>query len=108
MIFIVARMKVRPEYVETWLPLMEEFTLATRSEPGNLWFDWSRSVDSPDEFILIEAFRDGAAGSAHVQTDHFRKALETMRPTLLETPRIINVELPGDDWSRMGELEIAP
>jgi hypothetical protein len=34
--------------------------------------------------------------------------VEAMRPTLLETPRIINVELPGEDRSRMGELEILP
>jgi quinol monooxygenase YgiN len=108
MIFIVAKMKVRPEYVETWLALLEGFTVATRSEPGNLWFDWSRSVDSPNEFVLIEAFRDGEAGGAHVRSDHFKNALETMRPTLLETPRIINVEVPGDDWSLMGELEIVP
>jgi hypothetical protein len=30
-----------------------------------------------------------------------------MRPALSETPRILHTELPGDDWSRMGELEIA-
>jgi quinol monooxygenase YgiN len=106
LIFIVARMRVRPEFVETWLSTVEEFTVATRAEPGNLWFDWSRSVDSDNEFVLIEAFRDGDAGVAHVQSDHFQRVLEVMRPTLLETPRIINVEVPAQDWSRMGELEI--
>lgn len=30
-----------------------------------------------------------------------------MRPALSETPRIIHTDLPGTDWSRMGELEIS-
>ncbi len=108
MIFIAVRFKVRPEYAEGWLDLVDGFTRATRSEPGNLWFDWSRSVDDPDEFVLLEAFRDGDAGVAHVSSDHFRAAMADMPKALVETPRIINGELPGDTWSRMGELEITP
>jgi hypothetical protein len=34
---------------------------------ANPFFDWSRSVDDPNEFVLVEAFRDGDAGAAHVQ-----------------------------------------
>ena len=63
MIFIAVRFKVLPEHSDGWLSLVDDFTRATRSEPGNLWFDWSRSVDDPNEFVLLEAFRDGAAGS---------------------------------------------
>lgn len=29
-----------------------------------------------------------------------------MRPALSETPRIVHTEIPGEDWSRMGELEV--
>jgi quinol monooxygenase YgiN len=106
MIFIAVRFKVRPEYSEDWLSLVADFTTATRAEPGNLWFDWSRSVDDPNEFILLEAFRDGAAGGEHVGSDHFRAAMKAMPEALAETPQIINAELPGTEWARMGELEI--
>lgn len=106
MIFIVVRFKVRPEFQDSWLEITKEFTEATRAEPGNLWYDWSRNVDDPGEFILVEAFRDSAAGAAHVNADHFRKGLDAMRPALIETPRIINTEVPGTEWSRMGELQI--
>ena len=54
--------------------LTREFTEATRAEPGNLWFDWSRSLDDPTEYVLVEAFRDGEAGAAHVQSEHFAAA----------------------------------
>ncbi|MBA0052606.1 antibiotic biosynthesis monooxygenase [Streptomyces sp. AJS327] len=106
MIFITVKFKVRPEYRDGWLSRVEEFTRATRAEAGNLWFEWSRAVDDPGEFVLVEAFRDARAGEEHVTSEHFRRGLETMREALSETPRIINTEVPGTDWSRMGELSI--
>jgi quinol monooxygenase YgiN len=108
MIFITVKFKVRPEYAEDWLTLVDPFTQATRKEPGNLWFDWSRSVDDPNEFVLVEAFRDGPAGELHVKSDHFQAAMKAMPVALVETPKIINFEIEGDDWSRMGELEVPP
>jgi len=106
MIAITVRFKVLPEHVDDWLTRVDGFTQSTRAEPGNLWFDWARSVDDPNEFILLEAFRDGDAGLAHVQSDHFKEAIATMPEALAETPRIINFEIPGEDWSRMGEMEV--
>jgi len=106
MIFITVRFKVRPEYRDRWLSLVDDFTRGTRSEPGNLWFDWSRSVDDPDEFVLLEAFRDDDAGAAHVGSAHFAQAMKIMPPALAQTPRIINTQIPGENWSLMGELEI--
>jgi len=41
-----------------------------------------------------------------VKSDHFRKGLDAMRPALVETPRILNTEIPGTEWGRMGELQI--
>ena len=105
MIFITVKFKVRPEHTDGWLDLVDSFTQATRAEPGNLWFEWSRSVDDPNEFVLVEAFKDDAA-EAHVKSDHFVQAMKTMRPAIVETPRIVNFVVPGEDWSRMGELEI--
>src|SRR5437016_6051847 len=57
MIFITAKFKVRPEHADNWLQITSEFTQATRDEPGCLWFDWSRSVADPQEYVLVEAFR---------------------------------------------------
>ena len=62
MIFIVVKFKVKPEWSERWADLVADFTHATRQEPGNLWFDWSRSLDDPNEYVLVEAFKDAAAG----------------------------------------------
>ena len=106
MIFITAKFRVQPEHADAWPQVSAAFTEATRSEPGCLWFDWSRSLDDPTEYVLVEAFRDGDAGAAHVQSDHFKKAQKTLPPHLVETPRIVNATLPQDDWSELGEMAV--
>ena len=105
MIFIVVKFTTLPDRTDDWLSLVKDFTEATRQEPGNLFFEWSRSVDSPDEFVLIEAFQSGAAGEHHVTTDHFKAAMAWMPEVIARTPQIINVELPGDGWATMSELK---
>ena len=72
MIFIVVKWTIKPERSGNWLAEVEEFTQGTRSEPGNIFFEWSRSVDNPNQFVLVEAFQDDAA-AAHVNSDHFKK-----------------------------------
>jgi quinol monooxygenase YgiN len=105
-ILIVVKMKTKPEWADRWLDLVHDFTEATRAEPANLWFEWSRGVDDPNEFVLVEAFEDDGAGP-HVNSDHFKQAMQDMPQALAETPHIINTTIAGaHGWSRMGELTI--
>jgi quinol monooxygenase YgiN len=106
MIFITAKFRVRAEDAERWPDIVRDFTEATRGEPGCLWFDWSRSLDDPTEYVLVEAFRDDEAGAAHVQSDHFKAARQTLPAHLAETPRIVNMKVPQDDWSTLGEMAV--
>jgi quinol monooxygenase YgiN len=106
MIFITAKFRVLPEDADRWPEISRDFTQATRREEGCLWFDWSRSLDDPAEYVLVEAFRDGDAGAAHVQSDHFAQAQKSLPPHLAETPRIVNATIPQDDWSELGELAV--
>ncbi|TSB20389.1 putative quinol monooxygenase [Streptomyces benahoarensis] len=106
MIFIVVKFPVKPEYAEEWPSHVAAFTEATRAEPGNLWFGWSRGVEDPLSYTLVEAFQDDAA-EAHVTSDHFRAGLETMRPLLRHTPEIVSTTIEGaTGWGAMGELVI--
>lgn len=105
MILIVVKYRVKPEAVDGFLDAVADFTAATRAEPGNLWFEWSRSVERDDEFVLVEAFKDGA-GEAHVNSEHFKAGLAAMKPLLAETPLIVSRVVEGQGWDRMGELTI--
>jgi quinol monooxygenase YgiN len=106
MIFITAKFRVRPEEADNWPATVRAFTEATRNERGCLWFDWSRGLDDPTEYVLVEAFRDGEAGAAHVQSAHFKAAQAELPAHLAETPRIISLTVDQDDWSELGEMRV--
>jgi quinol monooxygenase YgiN len=106
MIFIVVRWRIRPEKADDWLSIVDPFTQGTRAEPGNLFFDWSRSIDDPNEYVLVEAFAAADAGAAHVQSDHFKAAQRDLPDALAAVPQIINIEIPGrSGWDQLAEIQ---
>ena len=106
MIFITAKFPVLPEHAEAWPEISRAFTEATRAEEGCLWFDWSRSLDDPSEYVLVEAFRDGDAGAAHVGSEHFRAAQAELPQYLAATPKIVSQSVEQSDWSELGEMAV--
>ena len=105
MILIVVKFQTKPEWTDRWPALVADFTAATRAEPGNKWFEWSRSLDADDTFVLVEAFDDDAA-EAHVGSAHFQQAMKDMPQALASTPKIISRTVEGDGWGEMGELSV--
>jgi quinol monooxygenase YgiN len=103
-ILVVAKNPIRPKYADEFPKLIEEFTTATRAEPGNISFDWYRSVDDPNVYVLVEAFADREAGDAHVNSEHFKKATQILPTLFAGVPEIVNVEIP-EGWSRMSEVQ---
>jgi quinol monooxygenase YgiN len=106
MIFIVVKFKPKAEFVESFPDKVAEFTAATRNEPGNLFFEWSRGVDDPSGYVLVEGFRDGDAGKKHVNSEHFKKFVAGAPALLSSTPRIISQEIDADGWGEMGEIKV--
>lgn len=105
MYFIVVKFETKPEWTDRWMDLVADFTAATRAEPGNLFFEWSRSVENPHEFVVVEGFADDGAGP-HVSSAHFKAAMEAMPQALASTPKIISRQVEGDGWGEMGELSV--
>lgn len=104
MIAITVKWPVKPEFADGFPIVVGDFTQATRAEPGCLWFEWSRSLDDDLVYVLIEAFADDEAASAHVTSDHFRTAMATLGEYVTRRPQIISVTTDGDGWSELGEL----
>ncbi|AMY19836.1 MULTISPECIES: putative quinol monooxygenase [Nocardiaceae] len=106
MIFIVVKFTTKPDWTDRWPDHVAEFTAATRAEEGCLWFEWSKSLEEPNTYVLVEAFRDGEAGGAHVNSDHFRKATEELPKALASTPKIISESIEATGWNEMGEMTV--
>ena len=105
MYFIVVKFKTKPEWTDRWPDLVADFTAATRAEPGNLWFEWSRSLDDPSTYVLVEAFTQDGAG-AHANSPHFTQGIADMRRGLAATPLIVSRQVDGNSWDAMGEITV--
>ena len=105
MILINVKFPVKPEFADRWPEIASEFTENTLAEPGNLWFEWSRSVKEPSTYVLIEAFTDEGAGP-HVDSPHFKKMQEEFPQYLTATPQIISEQISADGWGEMGEIKV--
>ena len=107
MIFIVLRAEIIPDKREDWLAGIARYTADVRAEPGNISFDCYQNVDTPNQFVIVEAFADSDAGASHVATDHAKAFFEFFPTVITETPKIVYQELPGDGWSEMAEVKPA-
>ena len=106
MIFITVKFEIRPEKVDQFMDACAGYTAATRAEDGNVFFEWSRSLDVANTFVLLEAFRDGAAGSAHVAGQHVKDFFAWSPDWVVAKPQIIYIDNAGvTGWAPMGEIE---
>ena len=87
MIFIVVKFPIRPDKLDEWEHVREEHTRGARAEEGCLFLDYSRSVDDPNEYICVEAFRDDDAAVHHVNTQAFKDFVERMPDIVSGTRR---------------------
>ncbi len=105
MIFICVKWNVKPQHADNWPELTKSYTENTRAEDGNLFFEWSRSVEDPNRYVLIEAFRDDDAAVAHVNSAHFKQGQADLPQYVQETPLVRNVKMDGEHWDRLVEFE---
>lgn len=106
MIFITVKFAVRPEKADQFMAASADYTAATRAEEGNIFFEWSRSLDEPNIFVLLEAFRDAEAGAAHVAGQHVKDFFGWAPDWVSAQPQIIYIDQPDlSGWGPMGEIE---
>jgi quinol monooxygenase YgiN len=107
MLTITIRFRVRPEWADKWLDLVEEFTEATRAEDSNVWFWWSRSVNDPCVFFLLEGHQE-AGVEAHLSSPLIPKIQREWPEALVETPMMLRATVPGEAWQPMNDLLPVP
>jgi quinol monooxygenase YgiN len=103
MILIVVKWPVKPEHAENWPDIVADYTANTRAEAGNRFFEWSRSLEDKNTYVLVEGFDGQDAAVAHVGSDHFKWAVENLGAYISDNPWIINVQ-DASDWGPMAEI----
>jgi quinol monooxygenase YgiN len=73
MVTVIARYRAKPGEGDAVAGVLQHHVAATRSEPGCIQFEASRSVEDPDEFVLFERYEDEAAFESHRASPHFHR-----------------------------------
>jgi quinol monooxygenase YgiN len=104
-ILIMVKFPIRPEKTDEWLELADFYTRAVQAEPGNHFFQFSRSLEDENEYVCIEGFADGAAGQQHMKQDHVARFMSTMPDLVSARPKIIYVDADEvEGFVEMGEI----
>lgn len=70
---VIAHYHVKPGHGDEVSDLLAQLTEATRQEPANLSYDYYRSPQDPDRFVILEQYTDPAGLDAHRATEHFQR-----------------------------------
>lgn len=94
------KFKVQAEWSSRWIELVSEITTLTKAEPGCLWFEWTRSVDNPNHFVLVEGFESEEAHQVHEAAEYVQRALPDLLAKLTEPiPRFVVASASNfDGW----------
>ncbi len=96
MITFIAHLTVRPENAAAFEALMTQVAAQTHAhEPGVAYYEWARSVDEADTYVVIEVYRDVAAQAAHMATDWVRSSLPRSAALIEGKPHIRQYVTPG-------------
>ena len=80
MITIVARCSVKADKVEDLVELALDLVKASRSEAGNVSYDFYADLADPAKFTFVEIWKDQAAIDLHNATPHFRGFVDKAGP----------------------------
>jgi len=86
MIVTTVLVKVKPEYISSFIEECTKNHQNSILEPGNRRFDILQSSDDPADFLLYEAYETAEDAAAHKKTAHYEAWREAVAP-MMEEPR---------------------
>lgn len=85
---IVARVRARPDAMETMRALLESIVEPTRAEAGCLRYELLQDRETPFEFLLVQEWRSDRAYDEHLEQPHMLEAYGRLDPLLAGMPEI--------------------
>jgi (4S)-4-hydroxy-5-phosphonooxypentane-2,3-dione isomerase len=82
-VVLIVKWTAEPDHQEEIAEILRTMTELVRQEPGCLSYEVFRSSEDPQEFMLVEVYKDQDAVTAHGQTDYFKShVLDRALPVL--------------------------
>lgn len=87
MIVLNVTYKCKPDMRDEFLEMIytEGIDVASRTEEGNIKYDYYTPVDGSDDLLLVEKWRDAEALAAHGKQEHFARLGELKQEFVLDT-----------------------
>jgi quinol monooxygenase YgiN len=98
LLIVHVHVRVKPGGEEAFRAASLANAEASRREPGVVRFDLLADREDPGRFVLVEAYRDGAAAAAHKETTHYAAWRDAVADLMAEPRRSVRyVNLSPDD-----------
>ena len=87
MIVLNVTYRCKPDLRDEFLEKIytEGIDIASRSEEGNIKYDYYTPVDGSDDLLLLEKWRDAEALDAHGRQPHFARLGELKKEFVIDT-----------------------
>jgi quinol monooxygenase YgiN len=95
---VAAKWRAHPGKADRLLEVIEEMTLASRTESACLFYQAQRSVEDPDLFFLYEQYADESGYESHMDSEHFTRLVkqEAIPGLLTDRERAFYTTIAGD------------
>lgn len=85
---VVATIKVQPGKEAEFEAIFKELRAKTRSEPGNLQYDFFKSKSEEATYFALEQYASQEAAQAHAQSEHVQAATAALGKVLAARPQL--------------------
>jgi quinol monooxygenase YgiN len=98
MITFIAHVRVKPESARAFETLMTYVADMTHThEPGVAYYEFAKSVDEPDTYVVVEVYRDTDSHAAHMASAWVQESLPRSARLIEGKPTIKQYVTPGDE-----------
>jgi quinol monooxygenase YgiN len=95
-ITFIAHLRVPPENAQAFEDLMTYVAQMTNdNEPGVVYYQFAKSVDEADTYVVVEVYRDAAAIAAHGETTWVRESVPKSLQMTDGMPQLVQYVSPG-------------
>lgn len=88
MIRVIATFLIKPESIDEALSLATELVTITRTEKGCAQYDFVRSTEQQNKFVMLEGWESKADLDSHSAAEHFTRLVPQLAALCEEPPTI--------------------